>query len=393
MAGLSVVVIAPDNEQRTVLQAMVELTSVAKVVHACGGFPVASADAIMRRVESASPDVILLDIPPENPLQALRGVELLHQAMPETAVVVIGSLTQPQVIVNSMRAGAREFLERPTTTGDLLEAFVRLSAKQRSARRDENRAGIFTVLNAKGGSGATTVAVNLALALQAAHGNVALVDIAQLGHAALHLNLKPAFTVSDAVRNLHRLDRSLLESFMTRHSGGLQLLAGNLLPMPVEPSTAEFARLFDLLGGTYRYVVVDASSRLDATTRLVCNLSRTVLMVATADLAGIWSAPRIQEHLGDTGSKDKFQLILNRFRKNPSFRENDVEAASGLKILWKIPNQYFVVSTAIDRGVPVVGQSHGELARAFSGLASRLTQDDPDVKRESWSLFKSVERA
>jgi len=129
---------------------------------------------------------------------------------------------------------------------------------------------------------------------------------------------------------------------------------------------------------------------LDATVRLLCNLSRTVMMVATADLAGIWSASRIQQYLGDAGSRDKFQLVLNRFRKNPSFRENDVEAATGLRILWKIPNQYFVVSTAIDRGVPVMGQHHGELTRAFSGLAARLTQDDLDVKREAWSLFKTV---
>jgi len=390
MANLSVVIIAPEAEQRAVLQAMVDGTSVARVAHICASFPGAASDPVVRRVQSATPDVVLIDIPQENPAPALRSIELLRQELPDTAVVVIGTLSQPQVIVASMRAGAREFLERPTTTADLLEAFVRLSAVRRAAPREETRAKIFTVLNAKGGSGATTVAVNLALALQAAHGDVALVDMAPLGHAALHLNLKSSFTISDAIRNLHRLDRSLLGSFMTRHSGGLQLLAGSTTPSVLEPSTAEFARLFDMLAGQFRYIVADASSRLDATVRLVCNLSRTVMMVATADLAGIWSASRIQQFLGDVGSRDKFQLVLNRFRRNPSFRENDVEAATGLRILWKIPNQYFVVSTAIDRGVPVVGQHHGELTRAFSGLAARLTQDDLDVKREAWSLFKTV---
>ena len=84
--------------------------------------------------------------------------------------------------------------------------------------------------NAKGGSGATTVAVNLALALQSAHGQAALVDLAPLGHCSLHLNVKPVFSVTDATRNLHRMDSSLLESFMTRHNGGLQLLAGSNVP-------------------------------------------------------------------------------------------------------------------------------------------------------------------
>ena len=169
-----------------------------------------------------------------------------------------------------MRAGAREFIERPTTTTDLLEAFVRLTAAQRRVQKEGPRGKVFTVVNAKGGSGATTVAVNLALALQSAHGNTALVDLAPLGHAALHLNLKPLFTVADATRNLHRMDSSLLESFMTRHSGGLQLLAGTNAPAAIEPSTAEFVRLFDMLVGHYRYVVVDNSSRLDAASRLVC---------------------------------------------------------------------------------------------------------------------------
>jgi len=389
MAGLSVVLIAVDSEQRAVLQALVEGTSVAHVVHACASFPLDALDPVLRRVQSANPDVVLLDLPRE-PNPALQALEILRHDVPESALFVIGDLAQPQIIVEAMRAGAREFLERPTTTADLLEAFVRLSAIQRKVRREEARAKIFTVLNAKGGSGATTLAVNLALALQSAHGNVALADIAPLGHTALHLNVKPGFTIADAVRNLHRLDSSLLESFMTRHSGGLQLLAGNSIPMAAEPSTAEFARLFDLLSNNFRYVVVDASSRLDATARLVCNLSQTVLMVATADVACMWSAARIQHYLGDAGGREKFQLVLNRFRKMPGFKESDAEAAAGMRVLWKIPNHYFAVSSAIDRGQPVMSHQHTEIARAFSGLATRLTENDIEVKRKAWSLFKSV---
>jgi pilus assembly protein CpaE len=252
------------------------------------------------------------------------------------------------------------------------------------------RGKVFTVVNAKGGSGATTIAVNLALALQAAHGNVAVVDIAPLGHAALHMNLKPLFSVGDAIRNLHRLDSSLLESFMTRHSGGLQLLAGASTPAVVEPSTAEFARLFDMLVGHFRYVVVDASTRMDGTTRLVSNLSEIVLLVAHADVASLWSAARVQQYLGETGVRERVRLVLNRFRKIPGFSEADAEAAAGAKLLWKVPNQYFAVSTAIDRGIPLIGQNHTEIARSFIGLAAHLTENEDHVKRTAWSLFKTV---
>jgi pilus assembly protein CpaE len=390
MPELSVTVISVDSDQRTMLQVLVEGTHVARVDMLISSFPLTAADPAFQKILSSHPDVVLVDIPADGANIALQSIELLHQEVPDANLFAIGSLSQPQVIVNSMRAGAREFLERPLTTSNLLEAFVRLSTKKRKVAREERRGKLFTVVNAKGGSGATTIAVNLALALQSAHGNTALIDLAPLGHTALHMNLKPAFSVADALRNLHRLDHSLLESYMARHSNGLQVLAGPSNPVPMEPTTTEFARLFDMLVAHFRYVVVDASTRIDAATRVVCNLSQTVLLVAHSDVASLWSAARIHEFLAETGNRDGIRLVLNRFRKITGFRESDAEAAAGIKLLWKVPNHYFAVSSAIDRGVPLMQQSHTEIARCFSDLATRLTENDRDVKREAWSLFKTV---
>lgn len=390
MAELSVVIIAGDSEQRAMLQVLVDGTSVGRTAHSASTYPAVGADPLIPRLQAMNPDVILVDVPADSAGPALEAIEILHQEMADAAVFAIGSMSQPQFIISAMRAGAREYIERPTTTSDLLEAFVRLSTTQRKVKRDGPRGKIFTVVNAKGGSGATTVAVNLALALQAAHGNVALVDIALLGHAALHLNLKPPFSVTDAIRNLHRLDSSLLESFMVRNPGGLQVLAGANSPAEADVSTAEYARLFDMMAAHFRYVVVDASFRIDSATRLVGNLSETVLLVAHADVASLWSAARVVQFLGETSGRERVKLVLNRFRKIPGFHESDAETASGASLLWRIPNQYFAVSSAIDRGVPVIGQNHTEIARAFSGLAALLTQNDDDVKRSAWSLFKTV---
>ena len=390
MPELSVVIVAPDSEQRTVLQVLVDGTNVARTVHTCASYPLAAADPVVRRVRAANPDVTLVDIPTDNAPTALRAIELLHQEAPESAVFAIGSISQPQVIVNAMRAGAREFIERPTTTTDLLEAFVRLTAAQRRVKQEGARGKVFCVINAKGGSGATTVAVNLALALQSSHGQTAMVDVAPLGHAALHLNVKPLFSVADATRNLHRMDASLLESFMVRHNGGLQLLAGTSTPAAMDTSTAEFVKLFDMMVSHYRYVVVDVSTRFDASTRLVANLSECVLLVACTDVASLWSAARVQQYLGESGGRERVRLVLNRFRKVPGFSEADAEAAAGAKLLWRVPNQYFAVSTAIDRGVPLMEQSHTEIARCFAGLAQELTRNDVETKRATWSLFKTV---
>ena len=171
---------------------------------------------------------------------------------------------------------------------------------------------------------------------------------------------------------------------------GLQLLAGTNAPAAIEPSTAEFVRLFDMLVTHYRYVVVDNSSRLDAASRLVANLSEYVLLVACTDVASLWSAARVNQYLAESGGRERVRLVLNRFRKVPGFSEADAEAAVGAKLLWRVPNQYFAVSSSIDRGTPVMDQRTSEIARCFAGLAQELTRNDVDVKRTAWSLFKSV---
>jgi len=390
MPELSVAVFATDNDQRAVLQVLVDGTSVARTVCSNSTLPLAANDPVIRKTKTLAPDIVMVDIANNDATMALRAIEFLHQELPESAIFAIGPLTQPQLIVNAMRAGVREYIERPTSTSDLLEAFVRLTAARRKPGRESTRGKVFTVVNAKGGSGATTVAVNLALALQSAQNNTALVDLAPLGHCALHLNLKPNFTISDAVTNLHRLDSSLLDSFMARHEGGLQILAGSTVPGTIEPSTSDFARLFDTIVGRFQYVVVDISSRLDSAARLVSNLSEKILLIAHADVASLWSAGRVAQYLGESGTRDRFALVLNRYRKVAGFNEAETEVTIGAPVLWRIPNQYFAVASAIDRGVPLMQQGNTEIARSISGLAEYLTKDDLDVKRRAWSLFKTV---
>lgn len=389
MEKLNAVILAAEGEERAVLQMVVDGTAVAHTAYTTAGYPVNAADSVMRRIQETSPEVVLVDIASGNSAPALRSIEVLHTELPKTAIIAIGDLSQPHIIVSCMRAGAREFLERPLTPNSLLEAFLRLTSTQRKSRSDGIRGKVISVLNAKGGNGATTTAVNLALALQDVNSSVALVDLAPLGHAALHLNLRANFTFLDAVKNLHRLDAALLESFMVRHESGMHLLASPSEPTYGEMLGSEFARLFDIMVAEYRAVVVDISSRFDATTRLVCDLSDMVLVVATADVASLWSAARVHQFLGDVG-RDRARLVLNRFRKIPGFTETDAAANAGIALLGVIPNYYAAVAASIDRGIPIVQQNHSEMARSFATLASVIAKPNEDPKKKGWSLFKTA---
>lgn len=394
MPEIKVVVLAPDPAERAVLQMLVDGTGIAHTEHTFPGYPVVATDPTLRRIHDLNPTVVIVDVPADDTMSALRAIELIHLEAPKSVIFAIGDMAHPQTIISIMRAGAREFLERPASTNSLLEAFVRLASTQRKAKGEFQRGRVFAFLNSKGGSGATTLAVNTALALQAAHGSSALVDLAPMGHAHLHLSMHAQFSVSDAMQNLHRMDESLLVGYMARHKNGLDLLAGVSDPGAHAPVGADFARLFDLLVGHYRHIVVDLSSRLDAATRTLCDLADAVLLVAQADVPSLWSATRVRDFLANgSSSHDRIRLVLNRYRKMPGFGEGEVEGTTGLKLFRTVPNQYPLVSSAIDRGIPVVQQNHSELAQYFGDFASALVSNEDTARRRSWplpSVFRSA---
>jgi len=203
-------------------------------------------------------------------------------------------------------------------------------------------------------------------------GQTILVDFSPIGHAALHLNARPTFSVMDALQNLHRMDASLLEGLMTSTKDGLHLLAGPQQPYTTAPAAAELARLFDLLVSHYRYVVVDCSGRLDQTTRLLSGLSNVVLMVAQTDVVSLWSAGRIRTFLEEGNGRKHLRLVMNRYKKIPGFSEEDIEHATSCKVLWKLPNAFHSVSPAIDHGTPIVLTEGNEISRSFRALAEAL---------------------
>ena len=132
--------------------------------------------------------------------------------------------------------------------------------------------------------------------------------------------------------------------------------------------------LFDLLVNHYRFVIVDASSRLDPTTRLLSDLSNAVLVVAQTDVVSLWSAGRIHSFLEEGTGRDRLRIVLNRYKKIPGFTDEDVEHVTNCTVLWKVPNAFQSVSPAIDHGTPVVMQDGPEISRSYRALAAALAE-------------------
>jgi pilus assembly protein CpaE len=374
MHGIAVALLTEDRERLSVLETRLEATRLGRAVFSHVGFPSGPTDTILRQLQDSRAEVVIVDIPTQDAQRAIRTIELIRATTLQIAIFANGELTQPANIVVSMRAGAGEYVDHSAGLEALLEALTRFSTTRTRAPGTAGKARILTFLSAKGGAGCTTAAVNTAVALQQAHGDVVLVDFAPIGHAALHLNLRPQFGVLDALQNLHRLDVSLLDGLMTPTKEGLNLLAGSQQPYPTEPAPGELARLFDLLVNHYRFVVVDASSRLDPTTRMLSDLSNAVLVVAQTDVVSLWSAGRIHSFLEEGTGRDRLRIILNRYKKIPGFTDEDVQHVTNCKVLGKLPNAFHSVSPAIDHGTPIVMQEGPEISRSFRALAETLAE-------------------
>ena len=374
MHGIAVALLTEDRDHLSTLQDRLEATRLGRAVFAHLGFPTAPTDPILRQLQDSRAEVVIIDIASQDPQRAIRAIEFIHSTTGQVAIFANGSMAQPANIVASMRAGAGEYVDHSAGSEALLEALTRFSSSRTRNLGGAGKAKVFTFLSAKGGAGCTTAAVNTALALQQSHGDVVLLDFAPIGHAALHLNLRPQFGVLDALQNLHRMDGSLLDGLMTSTKEGLHLLAGPQQPYPSEPTPGELARLFDLLVSHYRFVIVDASSRLDSATRLLSDLSNAVLVVAQTDVVSLWSAGRIHTFLEEGTGRDRLRMVLNRYKKIPGFTEEDVEQVTNCKVLWKIPNAFHAVSPSIDHGTPVVLQDGPEISRSFRALAQTLAE-------------------
>src|ERR1700739_4847126 len=372
MHGIAVALLTEDREHLSALETRLEATRLGRVVFSHVGFPAGATDAILRQLQDSRAEVVIVDIPAQDVQRAIRAIELIRATTQQIAIFANGEMTRPVNIVASMRAGAGEYIDDAGGSEALLEALTRFSSTRTRTPGTGGKARVFTFLSAKGGSGCTTAAVNTALALQQSHGDVVLVDFAPIGHASLHLNLRPQFGVLDALQNLHRLDTSLRAGFMTPANDALLVLAGAQQPYPAEPTPGELARLFDLLVNHYRFVIVDASSRLDPATRLLSDLSHAVLVVAQTDVVSLWSAGRIHTFLEEGTGRDRLRVVLNRYKKIPGFTEEDVEQVTNCRVLWKIPNAYQAISPSIDHGTPVVLQDGPEISRSFRSLAQIL---------------------
>src|SRR4030095_8988918 len=255
---LSVLTIALDRESQRLLKLWLSTASLREVP----SYP--EDNAFLESMETSAPDVCLIDFDKDS-RKAFLIAEHIRQESPDTAIFAVSSDAQPDVIIQAMRSGCREYLFKPLVRDQLLQAITR--AGGRRERKERSNSHIMTFIGAKGGCGVTTIATQLA-ALLASSGSkkTLLLDLhPSLGDAALYLGFTNSkYHAYELMENTDRLDAALLQSIALHHSSGLDILpAPNDFENTRHAGSGAISQMFSFLRLWYDFILIDLPAGLN----------------------------------------------------------------------------------------------------------------------------------
>lgn len=376
MAQLAAIVVTPDEAFERLMVRLLRQ----------GGVPTAVLDAHRTVPEGAGPDVAVVDLRTDAS-SGLASVERVRGAHPTAVIFAVAGSTEPDLILQAMRAGANEFFAWAPGAASLdpsvEESFhgaVRRAAARREAAQAASRPPSTThvFLGAKGGAGTTTVAVNCAVELvRLARRPTVIVDLKpSLGEVALFLGVRPRFTVLDAIENLHRLDREFLRELVTKHKSGLDILAASeQFDRPNAQDAGAVEEVLRVLARVYDYIVVDAGSSLNACSVAALYAADTIFLVTNPDVPSIRNAQRLIDRARQLGaSGERVRVIVNRAADEQLVGPKQIESALGYRIAQAFTSDYRTVAAALNAGVPLALANHSELAAQFDRFVRTLVR-------------------
>ena len=348
---------------------------------------VISRDALggLAAAGAKQPAVLIIDFREDG--QIPSTLPILKRQHPGTGVLLVASQLDPAVLLEAMRAGVNEFVTAPINVSELQAAIKRLMGSLATSIRGE----IYAFIGAKGGVGATTVAVNTATSLAKLNTESTLmIDLnATCGDAAVFLGAEPRFSVMDALENVGRLDTAFFKGLVVRTKGGLDLLGAAARPVSRNFEPSRIRTLLDFASQSYQYTVLDVP-RSDVAALDSLELATKIVLVVNQELATVRNASRTAATLKQRYGQARLNMVLARTDRRAEIGIEDVERTVGLDISHTIPSDYRLALQAMNKGRPVVLDGGNELATAFRGFARQLAgvPDEPkEEKARPGSLF------
>lgn len=245
----------------------------------------------------------------------------------------------------------------------------------------QSRKGKMVVIcSAKGGVGKTTLAVNLAIALNKKKLHVALMDgDFQFGDVNVAMDLGSSFSISDIAESIETLDEFSLNSFMAKHPSGVRVL-----PAPDRPELADLItpdiinEVSELILEHYHYLIVDTGVGLNDQTLTLLEKADEILLMTTLELISIKNTKLMLQTLQTLEMRDKVKVVLNRSTMESVIQANEVLQILQIENPFYIPNNFPIASKSLNLGIPfVINQSSTDIAKAVFKIAEHLDSNEP----------------
>jgi pilus assembly protein CpaE len=339
------------------------------------------------KVQNAEFSVCVVDFDKDRALavQAANSMNLMLRG--RTTLIALSQQSEPTLIVEAMRAGCSEYLTKPVSVEQVCESFVRLCGRIQGVRDVKSAGKILAFLGCRGGAGTTTLAVHLGSFLAQAFGKKALiVDQHQhLGHVALYLGHDaPTYDFYELVRNVTRLDPTLVAGFVAHHSSGVDVLPGPCVlngAMNVPLDAVERAVRF--LADVYEYVLVDCPLGLSDLNLVTVDCCDELYLVTTPDVPALRDLSRYVDRLSQVGvSPSKLKVVVNRFSSEGAVTLDQIEKAIRQPISITVPNNQAELMRAMNTGTPISPDRKIEFALQVKKWAASLLPITPELVAE-----------
>jgi pilus assembly protein CpaE len=363
-----------------------------------------SGEEALQTLTQVFPDVVLMDINMPG-MDGIATTGKIVEAIPTVQVIMLSVQGETDYMRRAMMAGARDYLTKPPSADELLDAIHRAyTLRQKmgtgplapiagqpqvatTIARATN-AKIVTMYSPKGGTGCTTLAVNLAIAMQTLLGTdakVCLVDAnLQFGDVAIFMKLQATRTLADLAPHAQDLDPDLLRGILVPHTSGVQILVA-----PASPEDAEVFReggveesgankrlkaILEFLRQEFDYVIIDTSHQVDDVVLAALDVSDLFVVVTRPVIPEIRGARQFIDLLRKLSyTMDSVSLVINGVdNKRMGIQPEAIERAM-MPAMIHIPYDERIALRAANYGEPLIlKNARTPIGQAIVNLAAEI---------------------
>jgi len=367
---ITALLIAPNRELAQEFIATLPQTRAFQVVADLKSYP--SSQTLEIRTRQLKPDVVLLDLATDLSV-ATELIKFIIGLTPPLHVLGLHTSSDSHAILQSLRAGATEFLYSPfdlSTQRDAIARLRRLVVPEQPAGTESGHVLAFS--SAKPGSGASTLATQTAFSLQRITGKKVLLADFDLtgGTIGFYLKLTHSYSLVDALQHAEHLDPALWSSLAVNH-GGLDILPSPAAPYDEPVDGGRLRVLLDQARQLYDWVILDVPTVFSQTSLMAISEAEQAFLISTAELPSLHMTRRAMSMVERLGfPKERFQVLMNRLDKREDLGISNMEKLFNCPVYARLPNDYFSLHRAVTLGQPLGAE--GDLGKAIENMAMRL---------------------